>query len=238
MTNTSYPRSESSSEPTLHSALSTILLDDSPKKARLQPWNHLCIDEYTPKMRVRDEALLKEKPEPRNISLDEASPCPTLPTATPSSHVGTAAQHPAGLPPKPSTTRSAVSSPDHLIQFTPTQAASHNETLLAVVGVLDTLKNETNAASWIKSGGLFTLANLSSNGLLEQRSGDAHAAEPHAAVEEKQDGESRDQSTDPKVARATRRKEKKEAKRAKKAEKYAESRAPPDAFYPSIVIVV
>lgn len=29
-----------------HSSASTLLLDDSPLKARLQPWNHLCIREY------------------------------------------------------------------------------------------------------------------------------------------------------------------------------------------------
>lgn len=29
-----------------HSERSTLLLDDSPKKAALQPWNHLCVTEY------------------------------------------------------------------------------------------------------------------------------------------------------------------------------------------------
>jgi len=29
-----------------HSALSSLLVDDSPLKAALQPWNHLCIREY------------------------------------------------------------------------------------------------------------------------------------------------------------------------------------------------
>lgn len=42
--------SESSNSPTdlmhTHSPLSTLLLDDSPLKARLQPWNHLCVQEY------------------------------------------------------------------------------------------------------------------------------------------------------------------------------------------------
>lgn len=49
--------SESNSSPVdlehTHSSLSTLLLDDSPLKARLQPWNHLCVQEY-------DESSWKE----------------------------------------------------------------------------------------------------------------------------------------------------------------------------------
>jgi len=37
-----------------HSALTTLLIDDSPLKAALQPWNHLCIKEYVANMRTSD----------------------------------------------------------------------------------------------------------------------------------------------------------------------------------------
>lgn len=37
-----------------HSALTTLLVDDSPRKAVLQPWNHLCISEYDQEMRKWD----------------------------------------------------------------------------------------------------------------------------------------------------------------------------------------
>ncbi|KAF8639332.1 hypothetical protein AX17_001580 [Amanita inopinata Kibby_2008] len=45
---------ESAESPTLHSAYTTILLDDSPLKAQLQPWNHVCIKEYEADMRKAD----------------------------------------------------------------------------------------------------------------------------------------------------------------------------------------
>lgn len=51
-----------------HSPLTTLLLDDSPNKARLQPWNHLCINEYTGAMRGRDEALWKKTHPPSSTS--------------------------------------------------------------------------------------------------------------------------------------------------------------------------
>ncbi|KAG2088564.1 uncharacterized protein F5147DRAFT_549704, partial [Suillus discolor] len=37
-----------------HSALTTLLLDDSPHKARLQPYNHVCMPEYTSSFRAKD----------------------------------------------------------------------------------------------------------------------------------------------------------------------------------------
>jgi hypothetical protein len=40
--------------PQHHSALSSLLVDDSPLKAALQPWNHLCIREYVQEMRRQD----------------------------------------------------------------------------------------------------------------------------------------------------------------------------------------
>ncbi|KAI5116609.1 hypothetical protein M0805_004828 [Coniferiporia weirii] len=39
-----------------HSARTTLLLDDSPAKARLQPYNHVCIAEYGEEARERDVA--------------------------------------------------------------------------------------------------------------------------------------------------------------------------------------
>jgi len=45
---------ESAEGLTRHSALTTILIDDSPLKAALQPWNHLCIKEYVTNMRTSD----------------------------------------------------------------------------------------------------------------------------------------------------------------------------------------
>ncbi len=64
----SKPSDDSLSSPTnktspqSHSALTTLLLDDSPRKAELQPFNHVCIGEYTGDLRVKDlESLQKEQ---------------------------------------------------------------------------------------------------------------------------------------------------------------------------------
>lgn len=40
-----------------HSALTTILVDDSPLKAKLQPYNHLCVREYAATTRGTDVAV-------------------------------------------------------------------------------------------------------------------------------------------------------------------------------------
>ncbi|KAF9522889.1 hypothetical protein CPB83DRAFT_899272 [Crepidotus variabilis] len=44
---------DASAQP-IYSARTTILVDDSPLKAALQPWNHLCIKEYLPETRKWD----------------------------------------------------------------------------------------------------------------------------------------------------------------------------------------
>ena len=49
-----------------YSALTTVLMDDSPLKAVLQPWNHLCISEYELERRtldVRMAAASEREPE-------------------------------------------------------------------------------------------------------------------------------------------------------------------------------
>ncbi|KAG5220424.1 phosphatase protein [Salix suchowensis] len=47
-----------------HSASSTLLLDDSPLKAWLQPWNHLCVKEYTSEMRLADLQVVSKDSTP------------------------------------------------------------------------------------------------------------------------------------------------------------------------------
>ncbi|KAF7316764.1 FCP1-like proteiny domain-containing protein [Mycena chlorophos] len=64
---TSGPDPESEQEePELfpHNAETTLLVDDSPLKARLQPWNHLCVAEYDAPMRTRDRAAMGLGPDP------------------------------------------------------------------------------------------------------------------------------------------------------------------------------
>ncbi|KAF7312448.1 FCP1-like proteiny domain-containing protein [Mycena indigotica] len=49
-----------------HSAETTLLVDDSPLKARLQPWNHLCVAEYDAETRKRDRASAGLQPDPQS----------------------------------------------------------------------------------------------------------------------------------------------------------------------------
>ncbi|KAJ7455211.1 hypothetical protein B0H11DRAFT_2067080 [Mycena galericulata] len=46
-----------------HGPDSTLLVDDSPLKARLQPWNHLCVAEYDAATRARDRAVASLPPD-------------------------------------------------------------------------------------------------------------------------------------------------------------------------------
>ncbi|KAF9475558.1 hypothetical protein BDN70DRAFT_864692 [Pholiota conissans] len=55
-----------------HSALTTLLVDDSPAKAALQPWNHLCIRDYVQAMRNMD--LLVADREHRTLSKALSAP--------------------------------------------------------------------------------------------------------------------------------------------------------------------
>ncbi|KAG5644418.1 hypothetical protein DXG03_008513 [Asterophora parasitica] len=81
-----------------HSVYSTVLLDDSPKKAILQPYNHLVVEDYTEDLHTHD---LHAHSEP---------------------HAGDS------LPP--------------------------DDILLAVVGILDSMKDKANVAHWIRCGGV------------------------------------------------------------------------------------
>ncbi|RDX50716.1 hypothetical protein OH76DRAFT_1348325 [Lentinus brumalis] len=158
------PRGTTSSQ--AHSALTTLLLDDSPRKAELQPFNHVCIGEYTGEQRAKDvESLQKEQDwiaaiEARRELEQFAAGSDTTDAHAPSSRG----------PPSPN------DSPDDadvskkrkrkekklqkrvslLEQFGDAEPeVSYDETLLAVIGVLDEIKRQANVAAWIRSGGLW-----------------------------------------------------------------------------------
>lgn len=81
------PRTESHPA-SRHTALSTLLMDDSPRKAELQPYNHLCVKEYSNVVRNRDlAALLEEKTRVKSSSFlpptEELEPQSLLPPPPP-----------------------------------------------------------------------------------------------------------------------------------------------------------
>jgi hypothetical protein len=57
-----------------HSAHTTLLLDDSPLKDHLQPWNHLCIRKYDASLRSADLALYEHKHARRRVQEESVPP--------------------------------------------------------------------------------------------------------------------------------------------------------------------
>ncbi|KAG6850375.1 hypothetical protein H0H93_014329, partial [Arthromyces matolae] len=145
--------------PLSHSARTTLLLDDSPLKAILQPYNHLCIREYTGALRQNDLQSYQREAQAR-IRTDPLSPSPimspslspTIPNSIPPSEPPIEDSDPAisELPPKtkkrrrPKDKKSKSSmSTSNSSQPTSTTldilSAGYDITLLAVIGILEAL---------------------------------------------------------------------------------------------------
>lgn len=219
--------------PQAHSALTTLLLDDSPGKAALQPYNHVCIGEYSATLRARDleslqkvrewkevaatrEELLagsavtvkladdettmhtasgvheqgqvkqdkteaevvnnkrkrKTRRAEREMQLDEVA------SVRDSSSSSSSSSH-ASYSTDPSSPPEDVCSPERLTttpqkrhrkskrqkkleallqsqeERTPPPDEVYDETLLAVVGILEEIKSQSNVAGWVRGGGLW-----------------------------------------------------------------------------------
>lgn len=140
----------------VHSAMTTLLLDDSPHKARLQPYNHVCIPEYTSSFREKDlqqfqheRATRVPKPRKRKQKINEVVPDQTQSTdiLLPSSEsdptvIGSTSAHVESIPTPPAE-RAHTSS-----------AEPYDPTILAVIGILDEIKKQSSVAGWIQGGGL------------------------------------------------------------------------------------
>jgi hypothetical protein len=184
--------------PEYHSALTTVLLDDSPLKARLQPWNHVCLKEYVQATRNQDlkalelqelrklweqrqEQMQKEQEQERasaaaeEHALREAGPpavqedggaqAPATPKSPPSEGAAEDARSP---PPtdgegkkRKRASKKEKREAELMARFAGAEAppaeeaAEFDPTLLAVVGVMDAVKWESNVAAWIREGGLW-----------------------------------------------------------------------------------
>ncbi|KAJ3800177.1 hypothetical protein GGU11DRAFT_662020, partial [Lentinula aff. detonsa] len=140
-----------------HSAFSTLLLDDSPLKARMQPYNHICVPEYEGNFYARDVNIAEEHnrdaiskkhnfPIRNTVALTEAL---TFKKVT---RAGTGKR-------KRSRSPSPTASPRFRKKQKELDAKNlsqhHDHILLAVIGLLDALQHESNVAAWIKRKGLF-----------------------------------------------------------------------------------
>ncbi|KAI9059463.1 hypothetical protein FKP32DRAFT_1634503 [Trametes sanguinea] len=182
---------KASATPQAHSALTTLLLDDSPRKAELQPFNHVCIGEYSGERRAKDvETLQKEQEwnsaiEARQLldaqmadsqgsAIDNPSTAPDdspkalVPQDGGEPELDTAARvEPEEAAPAASEAETSkkrkrkekkLQKRAALLQQLEAGGkpdACYDETLLAVVGVLDEIKSQANVAAWIRSGGLW-----------------------------------------------------------------------------------
>lgn len=119
----------SSAFSTTHSALTTLLLDDSFDKAILQPYNHAIVKEYDETARASDIVTMKTL---RRYHLTRPKNSYSPESQIPSE------QH------------------DNWRRWYPpvNNLPRYDETLLAIVGILDCIKVEANVAKWIKNGGL------------------------------------------------------------------------------------
>lgn len=130
-----------------HSARSTLLLDDSPLKAHLQPWNHLCIKEYVSEMRKTD-VKVREAERLREIQ-DEGE------------------EEQSG---KRKGAKKAQKFADRVAQAEAEAVGEdgrpleYDGTLLAVVGILDATKEERNVAAWMRTGHLVDVPVASRSG--------------------------------------------------------------------------
>lgn len=127
-----------------HSAATTLLLDDSTVKASLQPYNHLCVTEF-------DEAEAKR--ERQLLELEQIRMRAHLPRPDEKEN-----NRQKRLRREEAAERAVLDENG--------EPRGHEDMLLAVIGVLDRIRHETNVANWIKNGGLWAVG----------RPGHGHAA--------------------------------------------------------------
>ncbi|KAF9074827.1 hypothetical protein BDP27DRAFT_1415746 [Rhodocollybia butyracea] len=141
-----------------HSALSTLLLDDSPLKARMQPYNHLCVPEYDETYFTRDVRICEAQV--RDIDVED----PALPESntepSPVNESPSLADEGAGIGKRKRSRSSSAQNLAKKIKNIPDEdkvilSKHHDHILLAVIGILDALRCESNVAAWVKNEGLY-----------------------------------------------------------------------------------
>lgn len=159
--------------------MTTLLLDDSPAKAVLQPYNHVCLPEYSGGTRAKDlECFYSERLRKQGIQdWRRDSPDGTNSEQSSTPDVGQEGTGPEAVDAasidddtrkrkreeerkgKKQAKKAAklakqrLSSPDTIVSDV--EVAGYDTTLLAVVGILDEIKTQKNVAAWIRAGGLW-----------------------------------------------------------------------------------
>lgn len=136
-------------------------MDDSPLKAVLQPWNHLCVSEYGLERRKLDVEIaerelermwLTERERAKKIAGTEKT---TRDGATTNVDMAIKSSEETDVENKEAERKRKKREKKILKKGKLLLAKeSYDEFLLAVIGILDGLKHEGNVAAWIRSGGL------------------------------------------------------------------------------------
>ncbi|KAJ7267258.1 hypothetical protein C8J57DRAFT_1327125 [Mycena rebaudengoi] len=122
-----------------HSAHTTVLLDDSALKAHLQPWNHICLREYVQQTRNHDLEAMRASKISLQSAVPEARKKKVKSKKLPPLDIDTSVDLTFGEPVTPSW---------YL------HSSKYDQTLLAVIGILEAMKKQMNVAEWIQGGGL------------------------------------------------------------------------------------
>ncbi|KAJ7649988.1 hypothetical protein FB45DRAFT_730783 [Roridomyces roridus] len=134
-----------------HGPETTLLVDDSPLKARLQPWNHLCVAEYDATSRIRD--------------LDAQVPDSST------SASGAKSQKRKREP--------SEEEEEEEEEAAATSGEPYDQTLLAVVGVFSHIRSVANVAAWMRSRGLVAIMDgKESESTESEQSDDALPSDP------------------------------------------------------------
>lgn len=134
------PESLNNAQPFAHSPQTTVLLDDSPLKARMQPWNHICLVDYASGL--------------RNADLEVWRSMQTL-TATKKKRKRRKKHNNDALVEEEQPV--VVEIDPQVTELSPAQSpGKFDETMLAVIGILERIQHESNVGSWIRQGGLLT----------------------------------------------------------------------------------
>ncbi|KAJ3849666.1 hypothetical protein EV368DRAFT_46852 [Lentinula lateritia] len=140
-----------------HSAHSTLLLDDSPLKARMQPYNHVCVPEYEGKFYARDVRIAEARD--ADAFSDDIAVAVERTVTSSSENVASAG---VGKRKRSQSLSPQLLPRNHkkMKRLSPEYDADdlsqqHDHILLAVIGLLEALKHESNVAAWIKDNGLF-----------------------------------------------------------------------------------
>ncbi|KAG8833150.1 hypothetical protein FRC17_011270 [Serendipita sp. 399] len=128
-----------------YSAASTVLLDDSILKARLQPWNLLQITEYQIPIQENVSKLPPWRVMMEQKSSNSYSPSFPLQSLPPDS---------MEAPTKDDKDDSGSEESSEEEQDESPTEGNYDQTLLAVIGVLEELRGQNNISAWIRKGGL------------------------------------------------------------------------------------